>query len=127
MAGQSSLGLEAADDTTALDHCSSLVTAQESAIIAPPISPLLWRGTWSAGIVGTYDLVVLVRCLPRDFLPHVGKLLAPGGLVLLHHFDEEALKWGKPKKRWHVLGKGEGRQLMEAAGLKVRGGRLPGN
>ena len=67
-----------------------------------------------------YDLVLLVRFLPRELLPKIGQLLAPGGVVLLQHFDEEAMAWGRPPRRSHVRGRGEGRALLEEAGLKVR-------
>ena len=78
-----------------------------------------WVGDWRQGVAGVYDLVLLVRFLPREFLPVLSKILAPGGVVVLHHFDEGALEWGRPTKRSHVLGRGEGKRLLEDAGLTV--------
>lgn len=66
-----------------------------------------------------YDLVLIIRFLHRPFLARVAQVLNPGGVVVLFHFDEGALEFGRPTRAKHVLGTGEGRRVLEEAGMKV--------
>ncbi|KAG2442535.1 hypothetical protein HXX76_002621 [Chlamydomonas incerta] len=58
---------------------------------------------------GPFDLVLCVRFLERSFLPHLPRLLRPGGVLLYSTFvDGPGLRaFGRPSGREHVLQRDE--------------------
>ncbi|KAG2448304.1 hypothetical protein HYH02_006888 [Chlamydomonas schloesseri] len=72
---------------------------------------------------GPFDLVLCVRFLERSFLPHLPRLLCPGGVLLYSTFvDGPGLRaFGRPSGREHVLQRDElaGSMFGPAQGFQV--------